>query len=95
MNSLCIGHIYNDRLRISRNPVSFASHINCAAAARNIFDYSRRGQDGACIHAAQVNGRAVPALPHSGIAGDAADRTADGHFAAIHIDCAAIDVLNL
>ena len=35
------------------------------------------------------------ALPHIGISGDFADRAADLRFAAIHIDCAAIDVLNL
>ena len=41
-----------------------------------------------------MNGRAVLALPHSGIAGDAADRTADGHFAAVRVDRAAVYILN-
>ena len=33
-------------------------------------------------------------LPHSGIASDAADRAADGHFTAIRVDRAAVYVLN-
>ena len=46
-----------------------------------------------------MNGRAACSiflcrLPHIGIAGDAADRAADGHFTAIRVDRAAVYVLN-
>ena len=41
-----------------------------------------------------MNGRAVLALPHSGIAGDAADRAADAYAAAVRVDRAAVYIFN-
>ena len=41
-----------------------------------------------------MNGRAVLALPHIGIAGDAADRAADAYAAAVRVDRAAVYIFN-
>ena len=90
----CVGYIFNDRTRISCELISASAHKDRAAAAGDLFNHSGRGQDRTGILTAQVNGRAVLALPHSGIAGDAADRAADGRFTAIYINCAAVDITN-
>ena len=90
----CVGYIFNDRTRISCELISASGHKDRAAAAGDLFNHSDRGQDRTGILTAQMNGRAVLALPHSGIAGDAADRAADGRFTAIYINCAAVDITN-
>ncbi|MEI3383837.1 MAG: hypothetical protein V8R21_09685, partial [Dysosmobacter sp.] len=41
-----------------------------------------------------MNGRAVLALPHSGIADDAADRAADAYAATVRVDRAAVYIFN-
>ena len=95
----CVGYIFNDRTRISCELISTSGHKDRAAAAGDLFDHSGRGQDRAGILTAQVNGRAACSiflcrLPHIGIAGDIADRAADGHFAAVDVDRAAVYIFN-